>query len=209
MNHLQTNIAPPRSSCPGCRVLCHLTAQPCGLPHRKRLSRTKVTALRPVGWISVPCTKHSEDQVGLVIERLTVHDQNVLPDVSEAGEHNCFKVSAYMQFDDVLKHHASQLWSRQGSGNGRSAPSCPDSAGQHQTHNEANHSTSSPSRGGGVKRISAGVYDEVRGALYTFLRGVVADSIVYTDHGKRKTVTSLDVIYALKRRGRTLYGYGP
>jgi histone H4 len=25
---------------------------------------------------------------------------------------------------------------------------------------------------------------------------------------KRKTVTSLDVVYALKRQGRTLYGFG-
>ncbi|KAE8235316.1 hypothetical protein A4X13_0g9539 [Tilletia indica] len=63
-------------------------------------------------------------------------------------------------------------------------------------------------RRGGVKRISSGVYDEVRGALHTFLRTVIADSIVYTDHAKRKTVTSLDVIYALKLRGRTIYGYG-
>ncbi|KAE8221652.1 hypothetical protein CF319_g5029 [Tilletia indica] len=63
-------------------------------------------------------------------------------------------------------------------------------------------------RRGGVKRISAGVYDEVRGALHSFLRTVISDSICYTDHAKRKTVTSLDVIYALKRRGRTLYGYG-
>ncbi|KAE8244563.1 hypothetical protein A4X13_0g6488, partial [Tilletia indica] len=43
---------------------------------------------------------------------------------------------------------------------------------------------------------------------HSFLRSVISDSIVYTDHARRKTVTSLDVIYALKRRGRTLYGYG-
>ncbi|KAE8223330.1 hypothetical protein CF319_g3629 [Tilletia indica] len=59
-------------------------------------------------------------------------------------------------------------------------------------------------RRGGVKRISAGVYDEVRGVLHSFLRTVISDSICYTEHANRKTVTSLDVIYALKRRGRTL-----
>ncbi|KAE8258171.1 hypothetical protein A4X13_0g1851 [Tilletia indica] len=63
-------------------------------------------------------------------------------------------------------------------------------------------------RRGGVKRLSAGIYDEARGCLHSFLRRVVADSIVYSEHARRKTVTSLDVIYALKRQGRTLYGYG-
>ena len=34
---------------------------------------------------------------------------------------------------------------------------------------------------------------------------VIRDSVTYTEHAKRKTVTSLDVVYALKRQGRTLY----
>jgi histone H4 len=37
---------------------------------------------------------------------------------------------------------------------------------------------------------------------------VVNDSITYTEHAKRKTVTALDVVYALKNQGRTLYGFG-
>jgi histone H4 len=37
---------------------------------------------------------------------------------------------------------------------------------------------------------------------------VIRDSVTYTEHAKRKTVTSLDVVYALKRQGRTLYGFG-
>jgi histone H4 len=32
--------------------------------------------------------------------------------------------------------------------------------------------------------------------------------VTYTEHAKRKTVTSLDVVYALKRQGRVLYGFG-
>ncbi|KAE8206607.1 hypothetical protein CF319_g9651 [Tilletia indica] len=63
-------------------------------------------------------------------------------------------------------------------------------------------------RRGGVKRISAGIYDDTRSVLQSFLRRLIADSIAYSDHAKRNTVTSLDVIYALKRQGRTLYGYG-
>ena len=34
------------------------------------------------------------------------------------------------------------------------------------------------------------------------------DAVTYTEHAKRKTVTAMDVVYALKRQGRTLYGFG-
>ena len=62
-------------------------------------------------------------------------------------------------------------------------------------------------RRGGVKRISAVMYEEVRGILKGFVEGVVRDSVTYTEHGKRTTVTALDVVYALRKRGRMLYGY--
>lgn len=63
-------------------------------------------------------------------------------------------------------------------------------------------------RRGGVKRISNLIYEETRTVLRTFLESVIRDSITYTDHAKRKTVTAMDVVYALKRQGRTLYGFG-
>ena len=63
-------------------------------------------------------------------------------------------------------------------------------------------------RRGGVKRISSYIYEETRSVLRNFLENVVRDSVVYTEHAKRKTVTALDVVYALKRQGRTLYGFG-
>lgn len=63
-------------------------------------------------------------------------------------------------------------------------------------------------RRGGVKRISNLVYDETRAVLKNFLETVIRDAVTYTEHSKRKTVTSLDVVYALKRQGRTLYGFG-
>lgn len=73
--------------------------------------------------------------------------------------------------------------------------------------------------------ISTVIYEETRGVLKTFLEGVIRDAVTYTEHAKRKTVTSLDVVYALKRQGReyfirliddvlandntgTLYGFG-
>ena len=49
---------------------------------------------------------------------------------------------------------------------------------------------------------------ETRGVLKSFLENVIRDAVTYTEHAKRKTVTALDVVYALKRQGRTLYGFG-
>ena len=63
-------------------------------------------------------------------------------------------------------------------------------------------------RRGGVKRISSYIYEESRAVLRSFLKNVIRDSVTYTEHAKRKTVTALDVVYALKRQGRTLYGFG-
>ena len=63
-------------------------------------------------------------------------------------------------------------------------------------------------RRGGVKRMSGLIYEETRGVLRVFLQNVMKDAIVYTEHAKRKTVTAMDVVYALKRQGRTLYGFG-
>eukprot|EP00193_Tetraselmis_chui_P013866 CAMPEP_0177775658 /NCGR_PEP_ID=MMETSP0491_2-20121128/14244_1 /TAXON_ID=63592 /ORGANISM="Tetraselmis chuii, Strain PLY429" /LENGTH=132 /DNA_ID=CAMNT_0019294291 /DNA_START=60 /DNA_END=458 /DNA_ORIENTATION=- len=63
-------------------------------------------------------------------------------------------------------------------------------------------------RRGGVKRISGLIYEETRGVLKVFLENVIRDAVTYTEHARRKTVTAMDVVYALKRQGRTLYGFG-
>jgi histone H4 len=63
-------------------------------------------------------------------------------------------------------------------------------------------------RRGGVKRISSFLYDDSRNVLKSFLENVIRDSITYTEHARRKTVTVMDVVYSLKRQGRTLYGFG-
>ncbi|XP_004712578.1 histone H4-like [Echinops telfairi] len=57
-------------------------------------------------------------------------------------------------------------------------------------------------------RISGLIYEETRGVLKVFLENVIRDAVTYTEHAKRKTVTAMDVVYALKRQGRTLYGFG-
>ncbi|XP_036090850.1 histone H3-like isoform X1 [Rousettus aegyptiacus] len=58
-------------------------------------------------------------------------------------------------------------------------------------------------RRGGVKRISGLIYEETRGVLKVFLENVIRDAVTYTEHAKRKTVTAMDVVYALKRQGRS------
>ena len=63
-------------------------------------------------------------------------------------------------------------------------------------------------RRGGVKRISGLVYAETREMLKEFLTKVMRDTVTYTEYAKRKTVTAMDVVQALKRQGKTLYGFG-
>jgi len=52
------------------------------------------------------------------------------------------------------------------------------------------------------------IYEETRGVLKVFLENVIRDAVTDTEHAKRKTVTAMDVVYALKRQGPTLYGFG-
>ena len=47
----------------------------------------------------------------------------------------------------------------------------------------------------------------MRGVLKGFVEGVVRDATAYSEHAKRRTVSALDVVQALKKRGRMLYGY--
>ncbi|KAL8463684.1 hypothetical protein ACS0TY_034367 [Phlomoides rotata] len=50
-------------------------------------------------------------------------------------------------------------------------------------------------------------YEETGGVLNIFLENVIRDAVTYTEHARWKTVTAMDVVYALKRQGRTLYGF--
>lgn len=63
-------------------------------------------------------------------------------------------------------------------------------------------------RRGGVKRVSLGVYEETRDFVDYYLGIVVKDAAVYCENSRRKTITAMDVIFALKRSGRIVYGYG-
>jgi len=63
-------------------------------------------------------------------------------------------------------------------------------------------------RRGGVKRISATVYEETRHQLKLHLEQILRVTVAITDYQKRQTVTVTDVIFALRRIGRPIYGFG-
>ncbi|XP_044741102.1 histone H4-like [Chrysoperla carnea] len=62
-------------------------------------------------------------------------------------------------------------------------------------------------RRGGVKRISGLIYEETRCELKVFVENDIRDAITYTEHAKRKTVTAMDVVYALKRSRQRQYNH--
>ena len=62
---------------------------------------------------------------------------------------------------------------------------------ENKNSNALNQSTSF------FKRVSGLIYEEAQGKLKVFF-----------EHAKRKTVTVLDVVCALKRKGRSFYGFG-
>ena len=63
-------------------------------------------------------------------------------------------------------------------------------------------------RRGGVKRISGIMHYEVQGVLKVFLEDIIRDAVTYAEHANRKTVTAMDIVHALRRKGKTLYGFG-
>ncbi|KAK6698223.1 hypothetical protein SNK03_011002 [Fusarium graminearum] len=62
-------------------------------------------------------------------------------------------------------------------------------------------------RRGGVKRISAGIYEEIRTALKARLETILRNCVIYVEYRNAKTVTVQDVIHSLSRMGRPLWGF--
>ena len=62
-------------------------------------------------------------------------------------------------------------------------------------------------RRGGVERISGLIYKWTRRVLNVFLENVIFDVVTYAEHAKRRTVTAMDVVNALKRQGMTIWLY--
>ncbi|CAL9162816.1 unnamed protein product [Musa hybrid cultivar] len=57
--------------------------------------------------------------------------------------------------------------------------------------------TSEVVEGDDVKHISGLIYEEARDVLKIFLENVIWDAFTYAEHVSRKTITTMDVVYAL------------
>ncbi|KAF2754559.1 hypothetical protein EJ05DRAFT_520684 [Pseudovirgaria hyperparasitica] len=63
-------------------------------------------------------------------------------------------------------------------------------------------------RRGGVRRISGGVYAEIRLALRSRLTETIRRAVAIVDARQQKTVRANDIVYALRGMGTSLYGFG-
>jgi histone H4 len=103
-------------------------------------------------------------------------------------------------------------------GRGKTGKLANKSANKRQTHRDerllpegliTNGAIRRLARRGGVKRISYTTHHEVRNYIDELLEKLVRDSLTYAEHSRRLTISAMDVVYALKKNGRVLYGYGP
>ena len=63
-------------------------------------------------------------------------------------------------------------------------------------------------RRSGVKRMTESTHPTVRAALNEFLERVIGDAVTLTEYARRSTVTTADVVYALRLQNAPLYGAG-
>ncbi|CAB4395647.1 histone-fold-containing protein [Rhizophagus irregularis] len=62
-------------------------------------------------------------------------------------------------------------------------------------------------RRGGVKRISGEIYEIARTCIKDFVTDVLKDCVSYVEYERKKTVGVMEMLLALKRQGRTIYGF--
>ena len=60
---------------------------------------------------------------------------------------------------------------------------------------------------GGVKRISSDVYLYANYVLKIFLKEILKNAMAITENGRRKTISVMDIVYALRHHGRMVYGF--
>merc|ERR1712126_542693 len=104
---------------------------------------------------------------------------------------------------DLILEHDWKRQRRQRLGQGRCQEASQGLEGQHPGHHQACYPATC--KEGRCQTDQWTHYEETRGVLKVFLENVIRDAVTYTEHAKRKTVTAMDVVYALKRQGRTLY----
>lgn len=57
------------------------------------------------------------------------------------------------------------------------------------------------------KQVSKNVFDEAKHATLDYIRQVLKDAIQHMETEKRETVTTKDIIFSLKMRGKTVHGF--
>lgn len=57
--------------------------------------------------------------------------------------------------------------------------------------------------------MSATIYDETRKVIKAHLTQILSNCCIYVEYRNAKTVTVQDVLYSLRKMGRTLYGFDP
>jgi len=62
-------------------------------------------------------------------------------------------------------------------------------------------------RRAGCKRIAHSTYSALEEKMDAFTKQILHDAMRYTDHSRRKTVTTMDISLALKRNKCPMYGY--
>ena len=58
-----------------------------------------------------------------------------------------------------------------------------------------------------VKRMGKSVAPEIRKSLTIFIENILKDSVIFMEHSRRKTLSLDDVLNALHRNGKKLYGW--
>ena len=94
-----------------------------------------------------------------------------------------------------------------GKGQGKVGNRCVRRVVQDAVHNISHPAFCRLAHRGGVQRMSGMIYEECRGVLRCFLEAVVKDVVPYALYCERKTVMPIDVVFALKRHGRNIYGF--
>jgi histone H4 len=62
-------------------------------------------------------------------------------------------------------------------------------------------------RRGGVKRISATVYNDIRAALKQRLELILRRIVAVVEHAERRTVSVQDVVFVMAGLGNPIYGF--
>jgi histone H4 len=61
-------------------------------------------------------------------------------------------------------------------------------------------------RKAGVMRISKDIYHKSKTLIKDDVTNILKDAIVYTENSKRKTISTMDIVYTLRRKGFNIYG---